>query len=81
MPLSEVHAFLGSSDSDKRQPIKPRKLRPFSGAKSPAAGELEYKWWRLQAVPIVDDPFLRNWPSSCGGWELPRSTWEMARQD
>ena len=58
--LSEVHAFLGSSDSDKRQPIKPRKLRPFSGAKSPAAGELEYKWWRLQAVPIVDDPFLRD---------------------
>ena len=59
--LNDVNVFLGLSDAEsKRQPIKPRKLRSFSGAKVTPSGELEYKMWRLHAKPIVDDPFFRE---------------------
>ena len=56
--LSAAYGFLGPLE--ERQPVKPRKLRSFSGSKATPSGELEYKMWRLHAKPIVDDPFLRE---------------------
>ena len=58
--LGEMHSFLETPEVEKRQPVKPRKLRSFSGAKVTPSGELEYRMWRLHAKPIVDDPFLRE---------------------
>ena len=58
--LAAAHALLGPPESEKRQPVKPKKLRTFSGAKTVPSGELDYKMWRLHAKPIVDDPFLRE---------------------
>lgn len=59
--LDKAWLFLGGSDDpEKRQPIKPRKLRQFSGAKDPRSGEVDFATWRLYAKPIVDDPFLRE---------------------
>ena len=58
--LAAAHALLGPHEAEKRQPVKPRKLRSFSGATTVPSGELDYKMWRLHAKPIVDDPFLRE---------------------
>ena len=59
--MEQAWAFLGGSDdANRRQPIKPRKLRQFSGAKEPRSGEVDFATWRLYAKPVVDDPFLRE---------------------
>ena len=58
--LAAAYTLLGPHEAEKRQPVKPRKLRSFSGAKTVPSGELDYKMWRLHAKPIVDDTLLRE---------------------
>ena len=58
--LAEARDILGLGDGDKRTPVKPRKLRVFSGAKDVPSGEVDFKGWRLHAKPIVYDTLLRD---------------------
>ena len=59
--LDEVVSFFTGDDEDEsRLPIRPRKLRPFSGSKHVGSGEIDYDTWRLHALAVVDNLGLQD---------------------
>ena len=63
--LDKVYTFLQDRDDDdddyeRRLPVRPRKLRSFSGAKEVKSGEVDFATWRLHALAITADEDLRK---------------------
>ena len=59
--MEHMVSFLkGEEDSEPRLPVKPRKLRPFSGSKQLKSGEVDFATWRLHAQSLVDDEELKE---------------------
>ena len=59
--LEQALGVLGDASADKPQvPVRPRKLRSFSGSREVKAGEVDFATWRLYALPIVKDSVLKE---------------------
>lgn len=61
--MDQFSSFLKGDDDDSSGhalPVRPRKLRPFSGSSETRAGEVDFRTWKLYASTLVDDLELRE---------------------